>query len=189
MRQPIVRLAVLVAAAVLIAACAQYSLVKPQTVSIGGAYTVEPQISWNKATKGKAEIWTVDGPLLQELRFIKGLEDGDKLFRLEGKKKMPTFDSDMTPLEIKELFEGSLARAEVGQVQTMNLRPVKFGTAGGFRFEFTYVTKDGLEIEGFVVGTVKDKKLYLIMYTGTRLYYYRKHKDDAERLVKSIRMP
>ncbi len=182
------RRAALVVAAVLIAACTQYTLVKSEQVSIGGAYTVEPQIIWSKFTEGKAEIWTVDGPLLQELRFIKGLEDGDKLFRLEGKKKLPTFHGDMTALEIKELFEGSLARAEVGQVKTMNLRPEKFGTARGFRFEFAYLTKDGLQKDGFVVGTVKDKKLYLIMYTGTRLYYYRKHKEDVERLVKSIRM-
>ena len=182
------RIAVLVAAAALIAACAQYTLVKPQRVSIGGAYTVEAQIFWSKVTEGKTEVWTVDGPLLQALRFVKGLEEGGKLFRGKNRDKMPPFNSKMTAIEIKEFFEGSLALLGAAQVKTTNFRPENFGNVSGFRFDLAYATGDGLENQGFVVGAVKDKKLYLIIYAGTRLYHYGKHKEDVERLIRSIRM-
>ncbi|MFB3151000.1 MAG: hypothetical protein ACE10M_10595 [Alphaproteobacteria bacterium] len=174
--------------ALLIAACVQYSLVKAEKVAIGDVYTVDAQIAWSKKTEGKTEIWTVDGPLLQELRFIKGIEDGDALFRGRAGKKLPPFKSKMTAIEIKELFETSLAQIGVARLKTLNLRPESFGKVAGFRFEFTYALKNGLEKQGFALGAVIDEKLHMIIYSGTRLHYYPKHKDDVERLVRSIRM-
>ncbi len=174
--------------ALLVTACAEYSLVKPVKVLIGGAYSVDAQIAWNKKTEGKTEIWTVDGPLLQELRFIKGIEDGDALFRAGAGKKLPPFKSKMTAIEIKELFEASLVHFGVARLKTLNLRPMSFGKVAGFRFQFTYVLNTGLEKQGFALGAVIAEKLHMIIYTGTRLHYYPKHKDDVERLARSIRM-
>jgi hypothetical protein len=182
------RYASLFVLAFLVTACAQYSLIKPEKVLIGDAYSVDAQIAWNKKTEGKAEIWTIDGPLLQELRFIKGIEDGDALFESRASKKLPPFKSKMTAIEIKELFEASLVQADLAQLKTLNLRPNDFGKVAGFRFEFTYTRKNGLEKQGFAIGAVIDEKLHMIIYSGTRLHYYPKHKDDVERLVRSIRM-
>ena len=50
------------------------------------------------------------------------------------------------------------------------------------------MVESGLENEGTVIGAKKDGKLYLIIYTGTRFYYYGKHKDDVERLIDSIQI-
>ena len=183
-----IRPASLFISALLITACVQYSLVKPEKIAIGDVYTVNSQIAWNKMTEGKTEIWTVDGPLLQELRFIKAIEDGDALFKGGAGKKLPPFKSKMTAIEIKELFETSLAQFGVARMRTLNLRPESFGKVAGFRFEFTYVLKHGLEKQGFALGAVIDEKLHMIIYTGTRLHYYPKHKDDVERLVRSIRI-
>ncbi len=174
--------------ALLVTACVEYSLLKPDKVAIGDVYTVESQIAWNRMTQGKTEIWTVDGPLLQQLRFIKGVEDGDALFRGASGKKLPPFKSKMTAIDIKELFETSLAQIGVARLETGKLRPKGFGKAQGFRFEFTYVLKNGLEKQGFALGAVIDEKLHMIIYSGARLHYYPKHKDDVERLVRSIRM-
>ena len=48
--------------------------------------------------------------------------------------------------------------------------------------------KNGLEKQGFALGAVIDEKLHMIIYSGTRLHYYPKLKDEVERLVRSIRM-
>ncbi len=64
-----------------LAACAQYSLVEAKKQKIGSAYTVEAQIAWNKHSEGKVELWTVDGPALEAVRFFKGLSAGDTLFQ------------------------------------------------------------------------------------------------------------
>ena len=75
------RFAAIVFLLTVLAACAQYSLVEAKKQKIGGTYTVEAQIAWSKYSEGKVEIWTVDGPALEAVRFFKGLDDGDSLFK------------------------------------------------------------------------------------------------------------
>ena len=178
------------AVAVLVAACAHYSLVGPGSVKVADAYSVDTPIAWNEASQGKVRTWTVDGPQLQRLTFVGGLEDGDPLFEVEGDKEktMPRFHSTMTPLEIKELIEAGLRVSGANQLETYDVRPQAFGSIQGFRFDFSYDLESGLENEGTALAAKKDGKLYVILYTGTRFYYYGKHKDDVERLISSIRM-
>lgn len=72
------------------------------------------------------------------------------------------------------------------QVKATNLRPIQFGKAPGYRFEYTHVSKDGLEMEGLAIGAVLHERLYLIIYEGTRQYYFQKHKLDVEKIIDSV---
>ena len=182
------RFSLILAFALMLAGCTYYSLVPRGKTEIGGTYFVNSGILWSKATEGKSEIWTVDGPGLQELRFVNGLTDGDKLFPKEKQGKMPEFKSDMSFLEIMEFIETSATAVGVVGISSRDFRPYKFGSLDGFRAEFSFTTEDGLLRDGFVVGTKKDKKLYLILYSGARLHYYPKHKGDVESIVQSIKM-
>lgn len=182
------RIGTLVGIAVVIAGCAAYSLVGPHPMTIAGLYTVEPQIPWSAATYGKWEIWTVDGPSLQSVQFLTGLEDGKALFRGKDEEKRPKFLKTMTASEIMELVVDSVSVAGGQKVNAVNLRPEKFGAAQGFRFEMTYLTKTGLEKQAIVAGAVLNERLYLIVYSGAREHYYAKHKDHADRIIESIRL-
>jgi hypothetical protein len=184
------RVVVLLAVAVLAAACAKFSLVGPGRLEMADAYTVDSPVAWNETSEGKVQIWTVDGPQLQRLTFVNGLEDGDPLFETKGDsaENMPRYNSAMTPLEIKELIEAGLRVSGANQLETSDFRPQAFGSIPGYRFEFSYALESGLENEGTALAAKKDGKLYLILYTGTRFYYYGKHKDDVERLIDSIRI-
>lgn len=174
--------------ALLLAGCERYTLVAPGTVEVGSDLVVASPIQWNRERDGSTEMWTVNGPALEELRFVKGLEDGDRLFSGTDAKKLPAFSPKMTPVEVQEFFEQSFQRAGVPTLSVTGLRPAKFGDGDGFRFEFTYALEDGLEREGFAVGAVRAEKLYLIVYSGTKLYFYGKHKADAEAIVASARL-
>jgi hypothetical protein len=184
------RAVVVLAVAVLAAACARFGVVGPGRVEIAGAYTVDTPIAWNKSSEGKSELWTVDGFQLQKLTFVNGLEDGDPLFGSKGDNagNIPRYDTAMTPLEIKELIEAGLRVSGAHQLETYDFRSEMFGSLPGFRFDFSYTLESGLENEGTVIGANKDGMLYLIIYTGTRFYYYGKHKRDVERLIDSIRI-
>lgn len=179
--------------ALLAAGCARYDLVDADRVSIAGAYTVDPQIRWSRRRTGNLETWTVDGPLLQEVIFVTGLEEGDKLFPrgtfLDRRRDRhtPSFRGGMTAIEILEMFEASLSQGVAVNIETRNLRPARFGSWPGFRFEFDFVRDDGLERQGFAVGAVRDGRLHMIVYSGVRLHFYPTHKDDVERLIRSIR--
>jgi len=173
-------------------ACAQYSLVKATTQEIGGAYTVEAQIDWNKHAEGKVEIWTADRPGLDALRFFKGLDDGDALFiRPVGASKeiqFPAYRSGMTASEVMEFVIDSLGRAGAADLEARGLQPAQFGSVEGFRFELTFATASGLEMSGLAAGAVIEDALHLILYTGARVYYFPKYRDDVERLLGSIEM-
>ena len=189
-RRRFVRVAVWVLGGLVLAACTHYSLVKPEQVTMGDTYTVTPTLSWNKATEGNTVIWTADGQMLQEIRFVNGLDDGDQLFELrdfEKQEKLPRFKVGMTPLEVREFIEASIAHAGIVETKYSEFRPFKFGPADGFRFEFTLNTKDGLIKDGFVVGTIRNEKLYLIIYHGAKLHYFPKYKDNVEALIRTIK--
>lgn len=182
------RAAILIAAVLLVVACGRYGLVEPERQEIGGLYTVDPQIAWSKRRDGGVELWTVNGPDLEAVRFFKGLEDKDVLLKEGDRDKLPRFRKDMTASEVMEFVVDSLIVAGVNRVEATDLRPAPFGKLDGFRFELAFVTDAGLEYEGLVVGTVVDEALHLIMYTGAREHYYAKYKDEVERLIASIEM-
>jgi hypothetical protein len=191
---------ILLAIVFLLSACAHYTLVEPAKRDMGGGYSVEPQIAWNRSVQGKVEIWTIDGPALEAIHFFNGIDDGQTLFPAYGKQKekLPKFKKDMTANEVLEFIVDSIMapgiQSPVGPnmkgtgAQTIHLRPFKFGTHPGYRFELSFLSQEGLEYEGFVVGTIKDDKLYLICYTGTRQYYYPKYKESVEQIIASIDM-
>lgn len=172
---------------IILAGCAAYSLIEPRRTTIGDLYTVDPQIPWSSTSDGKVERWTVDGPTLQVIRFVKGLDDGEVLFKGKDKEKTPKFKKHMTPTDIMEFVIDSVTLIGAQKVETRNLRPEKFGNAEGFRCEMRFVSAGGIEYEGFIVGAVINEKLHLIMYTGTKAHFYFKHKDHVERIIGSIR--
>ena len=155
-------------------------------------------------------MWTIDGPLLEALRFVT-LNDGDTLFRSSDKDaKLPRFRAHMTPNEVVEFFVASLKSVSGGvdthqlakgmvvpegiragsinasSLDIQNLRPADFGNLPGFRFDFSFLSKEGLERQGFALGSIHDGKLLLMVYTGTREYYFDKHKQEVETIFSSV---
>ena len=173
----------------MLSGCAMYTLVEPQRQEIGDLYTVEPQIPWSESSSDKTQIWTVDGPALQELRFVNGIVDSESPFiGLLEEEKSPKFKKGMTPLEIKDLVVDGLSVMGALKITVKKVKPFQFGGHDGFRMELNYVTEQGLEKSGLVVGSVIKEKLYVIAYSGARAHYFAKHKDHVEKIIGSIQM-
>jgi hypothetical protein len=60
-------------------------------------------------------------------------------------------------------------------IDVKNLRPADFGSLPGFRFDFSFLSKEGLERQGLALGCVHAGKLLLMVYTGTREHYFKMH--------------
>ncbi len=170
--------------------CATYTLLEAdEEVTIDGTYKVSPQIEWSKSTDGDLETWTVNGHVLDQVAFYKGIESGDPLMEYSASGSdddRPVFDSRMTSLEVLDLFTASIETNGAYALETTNLRPWKFGTADGFRFEYAFALEDGLQQKGFAVGMIQDEELYLITFTAAALYYYDRYESAAEGIVSSI---
>ena len=122
------------------------------------------------------------------LQFLNGLEDDQPLFRSRDDAKRAKFRKGMTASEIAELVTDSLAAVGAEKVVATGLRPEPFAGTEGFRFDLRFQTKSGLEKQGFVVGAVVKERLYLIMYSGLVDHYFAKHREDAERVIRSVRV-
>lgn len=175
----------------LLAACSNFTLApadKPQKVAF---YTVTPDATWNRAspTAGNQEIWTIDGPLLESLQFFSGIKDGKPLLppAAGAKKKHPVFRKAMTASEVQELTVDTMAQTGFADVRSTSLVPASFGELQGFRFAMDMTTGEGLDFQGLALGTVKDDRLYLIVYTGASQHYFAAHEEKVERIFASIR--
>jgi len=187
----LVRIAALASVLALAAACQGYTLVKGGSpVEVGNAMKVSPERSWSKLTSGKYEIWTVDGPVLQQILFAGGVEDGEKLFPTEAKspKNLPEFKKGMTELEITELYRDTLVQLGGTQFEIQEIAPKTIGGKQGFRFEFTFATKEGLQKNGIAEAVLTEDKLYFVAYTGAKLHYYPKNLPDAEQVMGSVQI-
>ncbi|HTZ78664.1 MAG TPA: hypothetical protein VMC10_12175 [Stellaceae bacterium] len=191
-------LAVTVAAALTLAACANYSLVSPSRQVVQGRLAVETGIAWNKVNKpssesifysvsGPVETWTVDGESLDAVAFFAGIPDGVPLVVRQNKtQSIGAFRSSMTPNDIMDLTSATLATlANTAVIKSRDLRPAKVAGLDGFRFEIDYALHDDIDRVLSAAGVVRDGKLYLIVFEGASIYYYGKYLPEFERIVTS----
>lgn len=188
------RIAVMLLATFL-ASCASYTLVGPGRTAIDGGMSVEPGVAWNRASstlRGDAsERWTMDGPLLDSLTILNSVGDGTPLALLAAGdvSKAAPFRGTMTASDVMELVEATLSGGvHTAVVTTRDLRPVKLGAVDGFRFEGSYTAADAPAMAFSAVGAVRGGKLYLLFYRAARIYYFKAHLADFDRLVGSVRL-
>jgi len=192
------RLLLALSLALVLTACTTVSQIRPnERVVINGALAVQPSKSWSQVTTfaiygAQVVVWTKDGAELNKLCFVGGLEDNTSIHAdRPGKTPEPKFRSNMTPIEVMELFEAAYSRPISTPVifNTSGLRPAKFGGIDGFRFDFSFVDQaDEVERKGIAVGAIHKGKLYLLFYHGARIHYFGKNLPEVEALIGSAKL-
>jgi len=194
----------LVAAIGLVAACAggpgvdagsgYYTLVRPQPQEVArDSMVVTPTVAWNRARRttydiSREENWTLNGPLLDSLTFIGGLEPGKTVVRQRRReeRQVPLYRADMSPPEIASVIE-SFYRIRAGSVrfEMTGLRPRTFLGHPGFQLDFDHLDSSEIERRGRVVGAIIGDRLYLVLLEGTRMHYFGAALPEFERIVES----
>jgi hypothetical protein len=183
MKRTILILALLLA----VAGCSQYKLVQPeQRVAIDDLYSVKPGMQWSSINQNGVEVWTIDGPLLESMRFINNVEDGEALFKTGEADKRPRFSKNMSEVEVVEFVVDAIKFAGGKQVQAKQVQPYSFGGKKGFRFGLDFVDGDGLEQSGIVVGQLGQKKLHIVVFVAARSHYFQAYREEVERILASI---
>lgn len=183
--------------------CVAYSIVPPAPTSVGkGSMTVTPTSAWNKvpsfmsATGGasinpKAEVWTLDGPMLNQLTFYGGIKSGEGLFKLPSRAdtKAPLFNATMLPQEVVEFVEKSYRVQTASPIFNItNLKPTTFSSLQGFQFDFDFTTQDEVRRKGRAAGAVKNGLLYLIVYEGATVHYFDRNLAEFDSLISSAQL-
>ena len=183
------RLVIIFAVLLSLTGCSTITLVENKQQTVAAILLVEPQLNWNRLMDGPVEVWTVDGTLLQALRFVAGVADGESIFpKRNSEQQLPVFRHDMVATEIQELVVDTVAALGAGDLSVSDLKPAAVGVESGFQFEMKFLSLDGLEQDGLVLGLVHSQKLHLIIYSGERSYYYPKYLPQVEQMLRTIRL-
>lgn len=174
-----------------------YSLVSPGPEDVArGSMIVTPTIRWNKAPRGPNDIrreenWTLNGPLLDSLTFIGGLEHDKRIVqqRRKADRKVPNFRADMNPTEIASMIE-SFYRIRAGSTRfdMTGLQPRDFLGHRGFQFDYDHLGGDEVERKGRAVGAVINGRFYLALFDAARMHYFDAGLPEFERIVESARL-
>ena len=173
-----------------------YGLIEPGPERVARAMTVEPTIRWNRARRtyydiSREENWTLNGPLLDNLTFIGGLESGKAIVRQRRRdeRQVPRFRADMSPPEIASMLE-TFYRVRAGSVrfEMTGLTPRNFLGQPGFQFDYNHLDGSEVERQGRAVGAVINNRLYLALLDGTRMHYFPAALPEFERIVESARL-
>lgn len=179
-----------IALLLLLNACATVDKVEKGDRAVGERLQVVIEGPWNHLNipgLGPAEIWTMEGIAVDELRLYSGLKDGQII---HGQSNAPNaksfrFASSMKPDEIVALFEGSLTR-DGSKFQLLKLEPAQFAGQAGFRFEYALTRKvDNVVLNGLGYGAVSKGELFAIVYSAPRLTFFARHRERVEGIARS----
>lgn len=187
MRQIISTLATL-----LLAACASFfTATGTGQVTIKDRITITTTTPWNRydaSATDFSEMWTADGLPLDNLWFYTGIPDGEPLKRTyeSRQKKLPKFQTSMTPTEVVEMIE-SYMTADGSTFKLERLTPTPLAGSAGFRFDFRALRKtDEVDLRGVGFATIHREKLYMMIYTAPATYYFQKNLTQVEAMAASL---
>ena len=144
----------------------------------GAAFGVTPGRTWNKlgARPGRgAEVWTLDGPDLNEITFYGAIETDRPIFREVSRRErpLPRFSSTMLLTDVPTLLENSYRVGRAVTVFTTDrMEPTRFGGRDGVRFEYSFTAGDEVRRRGEGYGAIVGGKLYLITYEAPAIHYF-----------------
>ncbi|HMJ94063.1 MAG TPA: hypothetical protein VK472_08190 [Allosphingosinicella sp.] len=175
----------------------EYRLVRPEPDFVArNSMTVTPTIRWNKAPRGPSDInreenWTLNGPLLDGITFIGGLEHDKRIVqqRRKADRKVPNFRADMSPQDIAAMIETFYRiRAGSSEFAMTGLQPRTFLGHPGFQFDYEHVGGDEVERQGRAVGAIINGRFYLALFDAAKMHYFPTALPEFERIVESARL-
>ncbi len=178
----------------LLTGCASgFSEVQPGSLSVASSsLTVRPSVAWNKAPKGPMDVkyeenWTQNGPLLDSIRFIGGLPEGEAITKQKKKaeQKVPTFQADMTPPDLVSMIESYYRIARQAPVFNIeDVSPVSFLDQKGIQIDAKYVGRDEVERRARLVLAIKGRELYMMALDAAALHYFDAAAPEFEIMVQ-----
>ena len=156
--------------------------------------TVRPSEAWNRSTRRPArwiEVWTQDGPALNEIDFFAGIKSGKPLFKEQDRKKapLPKFDPNMLPTDLVELWANT-AQIVLGAslFEVENVEPATLAGRPGVHFRYRYTGADNLDRRGEVRAAVIGNELYMINFDAPQIHYFDDGIEEARAIMDSARL-
>jgi hypothetical protein len=152
---------------------------------------LQTALDWARYSGSRQETWTIDGTALNQLRLITGTKPREHVFHMGRERKNAPqgawFTPGLRPDEQSELLLAALREQGWADVESSALRPARFGTLDGLRFEFTMASQRGLRYAGTAAMFERDGKLTTIFWQAPVEHYHGRDAAAVAALIDSIR--
>lgn len=187
------RIAWLLCVLLILAGCMAGSgpLVRPGPNPAGNRLMIDSEMEWTRITLPRAQLWTIDGELLNRLYLVPSVRERDYIFlgrrQTARRPDGPFYHRGMREDELRDLVLDGLRAAGAVNVQGSNLRPVSFAGRDGLRFDFSAANEEGLKYQGMAAAFEHDKGLALAIFLAPSEYYYPRDAAKVSRMLDTLR--
>lgn len=151
---------------------------------------VDSGMDWARIRQPRMEFWTIDGLPLNEFVFVSAVKPGEHVFLVARERKHrpdgPWYRSGMRPDEIRDVVLDALRQDGWTQVVATGLRPARFGSSPGLRFEAELTHANGLRYRGMFGAVERNGRLNHFLWLAPAEHYYPRDASAVARMFDSI---
>jgi hypothetical protein len=163
----------------------------PRTGIAKSTLSATPASEWNRLSRNdgpNTEVWTIDGDELDKVTFFGGILHGKPLLREVDRKNhpLPKVKVNMLLTDVPTLLESTYRVRGVHQISIDAQEPAMIGTHKAIRFTYSFARDDDVARKGEGIGTLVDKKLYLVTYEAPALHFFDKDVEKYRALAATL---
>lgn len=167
-------------------------LVRPGPNPAGGKLMIDSEMEWTRLQTTRYQLWTMDGELLNRLYLVPTVREKEFIFLGQRQtKRRPDgafYQRGLRPDELRDLILDGLRAAGTANVEARNLRPARFGSRDGLRFEFSLANEEGLKFQGMAAAFEHEKGLSLAIFMAPTEYYYPRDEAKVSKMLDTLRL-
>ena len=151
----------------------------------------DTSLDWARTRDTRIELWTIDGMPLNEFVVIAKVRPNEHVFLGARERKNrpdgPWYRSGMRPDEIRDLLLDAMRGDGWSHVAASNLRPARFGSVDGIRFDIELTHANGLRYRGTYAAAEHEGKLTHWFWIAPAEHYYGRDLAAVNRMFDSAR--
>ena len=188
-----IRFAMLAAALALLAACASGGgrLVAAAADVREIDLRFYTSMDWARVRLTRIELWTIDGLPLNEFVVVSRVRPNEHVFLESRERKRrpdgPWYRPGMRPDEVRDVILDALRQDGWTRVSSSNMRPARFGSVEGLRFDAQLTHQNGLLYRGTFAAAEREGKLTHFFWIAPAEHYYSRDVAAVNRMFDSAR--
>jgi hypothetical protein len=152
---------------------------------------LDSDMNWSRIKGPRQELWTVDGASLNSLSIFSKVKPNEHVFMMAKERKSrpdgPWFRPGMRPDELRDIILDALRGQGWTNMSSDNLRPHKFGTVEGIRFDIVHTDANGLIYKATVAAVERDQKLTVLYWKAPQEHYYNRDVATVNKMLDGMR--
>lgn len=152
---------------------------------------VDTDLDWARMRAPREEVWTIDGIPLNRFVVLSRIRKNEHVFLVSRARSRrpdgPWFKPGMRPDEVRDVVLDALRQDGWSRVESSNLRPARYGSVEGLRFDAAMTADNGLNYRGTFGAAEHKGKLTLFFWMAPVEHYHGRDVAAVERMFQTIR--